>query len=329
MAVHFLPLGFMAALFRLSLMTMAAIASRLIENEPLTKYRVVAILLGILGIVLMAQPDFIFSMSDADTGEDVNMAENFTNTTLKTWNSSTPCNDSEMKRDQNHLSPMSLFHTENLSENVKFSIGVTLTVFCAFLGLLQGILMKRKGIKDYCVWKLSFWVGAVAVLWTSSFSLAFEDFVFIQTFEDLSLVGIYAIVASVHSFTFFLALKKTSYLIVAIIMATQIIFNLIAQHAVLKSTFEKKNPVFEITGAALVLIAAVLPPASEIEREKWNNAWSRICTESFVLTTCKTTKTVDGDCSISAISYISYTEEVTTITTSNCNRGVTRSSTRT
>ncbi len=266
-AVNFLALGFMAALFRLSLVTMAAIASRIIEKEPFTKERAIAITLGMIGIVLMAQPDFIFAHISKTNG-----ADDLRNATGKEFlNKSEPeqlyvIKNEDIKKNASEVSTStskSLFPTENLSDEAKTYIGVCLTVFGAFLGVLQGICIKRKSLKDYCVWKLLFYIGVVAVVWTTSFSFSFEKVVFIPSIVDLSLVFAYAILASSHSFTFILALKRTSYLIVAIIMVTQIVFNLIAQYTVLHSLFPGKHKVFEVIGALFVMVAAALPPTAE------------------------------------------------------------------
>ena len=250
---------------------MAAIASRIIEKEPFTKERAIAITLGIIGIILMAQPEFIFSRISPTNGADEsnnatkNIFLNQSGSYIEPEKSYALTND-EIKKNVSEASistSKSLFPTEKLSDEAKTYIGICLTVFGAFLGVLQGICIKRKSLKDYCVWKLLFWIGVVAVVWTTSFSFSFEKVVFIPSILDLSLVFAYAILASSHSFTFILALKRTSYLIVAIIMVTQIVFNLIAQYTVLHSLFPGKHKVFEIIGAVFVMLAAALPPVAE------------------------------------------------------------------
>ena len=67
-----LPLGLMAAVFRISLVTMAVFASRIIEKESLGIIRIVAIFLGIFGIILMLQPAFIFGAHATDTDFEIN-----------------------------------------------------------------------------------------------------------------------------------------------------------------------------------------------------------------------------------------------------------------
>ena len=158
----------------------------------------------------------------------------------------------------------SLLPSANLSSNVRLYIGIALTIFAAFLGILQGVCMKRRRLVDYCVWKISFWIGVMGLVWTTCLSFALENTVFIVSSYDLGLVACYAIMASAHSFTFLFALKKTSYLIVAIIMVTQIVFNLLAQYTFLKHVFPGKHNAIEIVGGVLVMLAAALPTISEI-----------------------------------------------------------------
>ena len=114
------------------------------------------------------------------------------------------------------------------------------------------------------MWKISFWIGVMGLVWTTCLSFALENTVFIVSSYDLGLVACYAIMASAHSFTFLFALKKTSYLIVAIIMVTQIVFNLLAQYTFLKHVFPGKHNAIEIVGGILVMLAAALPTISEI-----------------------------------------------------------------
>ena len=73
----------MAAVFRISLVTMAVFASRIIERESLSIIRIVAIVLGIFGIILMWQPTFIFGDHVTDTDfemDDIPISANITQT---------------------------------------------------------------------------------------------------------------------------------------------------------------------------------------------------------------------------------------------------------
>ena len=124
--------------------------------------------------------------------------------------------------------------------------------------------MKRRQFLDYSVWKLMFWVGVTGIVWTSALSLTLEDTVFIIEVEDLSLVASYAILASLHMYTFLYALNITSYFIVAIIMVSQIVFNLIAQYTVMAHIFPGRHNIIEIIGATAVMMAAVMPTAWEM-----------------------------------------------------------------
>ena len=258
----------MAALFRISLVTMAAIASRIIEKERFTIFRAAAVMLGITGIILMTQPEFIFGEKGERTlPETDNQTVIFTNVTSITSINLLPIsNDTSSKSIETAKtdSSNSLLPSSNLPSNVRLYIGIALTAFAAFLGVLQGVCMKRRRLVDYCVWKISFWIGVMGLVWTTCLSFALENTVFIITVKDLSLVACYAVMASAHSFTFLFALKKTSYLIVAIIMVTQIVFNLLAQYTFLKHVFPGKHNAVEIIGGILVMFAAALPTISEI-----------------------------------------------------------------
>ena len=261
-AVNFLPLGLMAALFRISLVTMAAIASRIIEKERFTIFRAAAVVLGITGILLMTQPKFIFDGKEKVTNTSINnqtvIVTNVTNFNTANISNGTTPKESD-KDDSNSLLP-----SANLPSDVRLYIGIALTIFAAFLGILQGVCMKRRRLVDYCVWKISFWIGVMGLVWTTCLSFALENTVFIVSAYDLGLVACYAVMASAHSFTFLFSLKKTSYLIVAIIMVTQIVFNLLAQYTFLKHVFPGKHNAIEIVGGVLVMLAAALPTSSEI-----------------------------------------------------------------
>ncbi len=338
--MNFLPLGLMAAVFRISLVTMAAVASRLIEKERLTVFRLLAVTLGIVGIVLMTQPEFIFGKSRGSDAKGVNntqievaMVLNTTGALQNNTHSTSVGNYSvarvgssvtdgegelatapmeatsrDHQTSENTLSRVttpsnghkatdqgilnttpapegysirnnasggsaenpdtrsrskSLISTDNLSERQKLSIGLALTVLAAFLGIMQGICMKRRVLTDYCVWRISFWVAVSGLAWTLVLSFSLEDVVFITESRDLLFVACYAVLATAHSLTFLYALKRASYLIVAVIMVTQIVFNLIAQYTVLRGIFPGKHNAVEIVGAVLVAIAALLPTVTE------------------------------------------------------------------
>ena len=303
----------MAAVFRTSLVTMAAFASRIIEKENLNIIRIAAIILGIFGIILMWQPEFIFG--ENDTGSDVEMIhmqtssnvtqmesmnitpslDDTTDTDVETVTISTSSNITNipalqikvLRRDEKNVTTdsmnaassnqmtsstlvpslndrKSLVPTENLSDNVKLYIGLAITISAAFLVVMQGVCMKRRQFMDYSVWKLMFWVGVTGIVWTSALSFALEDTVFIMDAEDLSLVASYAILASLHMYTFLYALNITSYFIVAIIMVSQIVFNLIAQYTVMAHIFPGQHNIIEIIGAMAVMMAAILPTAWEM-----------------------------------------------------------------
>ncbi len=354
-AVNFLPLGLMAAVFRISLVTMAAVASRLIEKERLTVFRLIAVTLGIVGIVLMTQPEFIFGekhpsprngtldCNNNTEGEIFNVTgiphlenssgtpnpDNVTgtpnpensgttpvvmgtsdphrpaatvrvvSTTVPLENTTTtgprssstdplpsttpaspdvpaptpaqsiadfthlPTTTSASKGTDPRTQSRSIIPTEGLSDGVLMAIGICLTAVAAFLVVTQGVCMKRKVLADYCVWKISFWVGVTGLVWTTSLSVALEALVFISTVKDLCLVATYGILASLHLFTFLYAINKASYLIVAVIMVTQIAFNLLAQYTVLSSIFPGKHNTMEILGGVTVLVAAALPTVKE------------------------------------------------------------------
>lgn len=66
-----------------------------------------------------------------------------------------------------------------------------------------------------------------------------------------------------NQFTLLYALNKASYLIVAIILVTQIAFNLLAQYTVLSSIFPGKHNIMEIFGGIIAMIAAALPSVKE------------------------------------------------------------------
>ena len=302
----------MAAVFRISLVTMAVFASRIIEKENLSNIRIVAIFLGIFGIILMWQPAFIFGAQATDTDFEMNgipisanltqmesmsnrpSKDNTTDTDVETIAMTTyvnvtmipllPTEDSWHHERNVNLSNMnvtpstqlrsstlvpsndrkSLIPTENLSNDVKLYIGLAITISAAFHVVLQGVCMKRKQFRDYSVWKLMFWVGVTGIVWTSALSFALEDTVFIIEVEDLSLVASYAILASLHMYTFLYALNITSYFIVAIIMVSQIVFNLIAQYTVMAHIFPGQHNIIEIIGAIAVMMAAILPTVWEM-----------------------------------------------------------------
>ncbi len=341
MTVDFLPLGLMAAVFRISLIAMATIASRLIEKEKLTMFRIIAVVLGVIGIVLMTQPEFIFGERHPDvvsagegtssvqwvnmtsppdmypeysnptsppenlimtittdfqnvTPPQVTTAPNFSTTDaisstspgttigfltqtnaipassphfLANLSNRSSLNNSEVPTASPQMKSAtksrSIIPTEGLSNRVLMTIGICLTLVAAFLVVMQGVCMKRKVLADYCVWKISFWVGVVGLVCTMILSVSLEDMVFIATAKDLSLVLTYSIFASLHLFTFLFAINKASYLIVAVIMVTQIAFNLLAQYTVLSSIFPGKHNLLEILGGVTVLVAAALPSVKE------------------------------------------------------------------
>ena len=160
--------------------------------------------------------------------------------------------------------PILCYQVPNLPSDVRLYIGIALTIFAAFLGILQGVCMKRRRLVDYCVWKISFWIGVMGLVWTACLSFALENTVFIVSAYDLGLVACYAIMVRPIRLRSLFALKKTSYLIVAIIMVTQIVFNLLAQYTFLKHVFPGKHNAIEIVGGVLVMLAAALPTISEI-----------------------------------------------------------------
>ena len=310
--VNFLPLGLMAAVFRISLVTMAVFASRIIEKESLSIIRIVVIFLGIFGIILMWQPAFIFGAHVTDTDFEMNVMPISANITQTESMSNRPTTDNTTDADVETIAlttyvnvtmiPLlptedsfhhegnvnldnmnttssiqirssalvpsndrkSLIPTENLSDDVKLYIGLAITISAAFLVVLQGVCMKRRQFQDYSVWKLMFWVGVTGIVWTSALSFTLEDTVFIIEVEDLSLVASYAILASLHMYTFLYALNITSYFIVAIIMVSQIVFNLIAQYTVMAHIFPGQHNIIEIIGAIAVMMAAILPTAWEM-----------------------------------------------------------------
>ncbi len=318
----------MAAVFRISIITMAAIASRLIEKEKLTIFRIIAVVLGVIGIVLMTQPEFIFGEKHSDLVNGIQTTSiagwgisNTTSLGMHLEYSSTassvengissadfdnlPNNTQNMievstampadlatskmtapspvtmdpttncsTKSTSHISfsstlrstdtkSKSIFPTEGLSENTLLIIGICLSVAAGFIVVVEGICMKRQAMADYNIWKTSFWVGTVGLLCSVIISLSLEDMVFIATVKDLSLVATYGISASLHLFTFLYAINKASYLIVAVIMVTQIAFNLLAQYTVLSSIFPGKHNLLEILGGVMVLVAAALPSVKE------------------------------------------------------------------
>ena len=132
-AVNFLPLGLMAALFRISLVTMAAIASRIIEKERFTIFRAAAVVLGITGILLMTQPKFIFGGKEKVTNTGVKnqtvIVTNVTNFNIADISNDTTPKESD-EDDSNSLLP-----SANLPSDVRLYIGIALTIFAAFLGI--------------------------------------------------------------------------------------------------------------------------------------------------------------------------------------------------
>ena len=298
----------MAAVFRTSLVTMAAFASRIIEKENLNIIRIAAIILGIFGIILMWQPEFIFGSNTNDSDvkmihmqtsvsvtqmDSMNITPNVDNTTVTDVEAVTMSTNSNvtkipaLRRDEQNVTANnmgvasihqmtsstlvpslndrnSLIPTEYLSDNVKLYIGLAIAVSAAFLVVMQGVCMKRRQFVDYSVWKLMFWVGVTGIVWTSALSFSLEDTVIIVEVEDLSLVASYAILASLHMYAFLYALNITSYFIVAIIMVSQIVFNLIAQYTVMAHIFPGQHNIIEIIGAMAVMMAAILPTAWEM-----------------------------------------------------------------
>ncbi len=72
----------MAAIFRISVIAMASVASRLIEKERFTIFRFIAVILGIIGILLMTQPEFIFGAKQPDK---MNGTDSINSTGLVLW----------------------------------------------------------------------------------------------------------------------------------------------------------------------------------------------------------------------------------------------------
>ena len=269
----------MAALFRMSFVVIATVASRLIEKEPITVFRAVAVTLGIMGIFLMSDPFDIFGGNKSSSSQDVdqNVTLQFTNNsdsiditsscdfyvtmaTIYGYVSQDTTNGTGQQTMNSRQDAISL---RNLPNAFRTLIGVTLTVVAAVFGVLQGIVVKRKGLKDFCVWRLSFWSGVVGTVWTLSMCLILEKPVFFYSTYDLFLIGCHATLAAAHILTFIIAIKRTSYLIVAIVMATHILFNLLIQNTFMKDVFPGKQNAAEVIGGILVTLAATLPALSE------------------------------------------------------------------
>ena len=102
----------MAALFRICLVTMAAIASRIIEKERFTIFLAAVVVLGIIGIILMTQPKFIFGGKEKLTNTSINnqtvIVTNVTNFNTANISNDTTPKESD-KDDSNSLLPSAQF----------------------------------------------------------------------------------------------------------------------------------------------------------------------------------------------------------------------------
>ena len=244
-AVTSIPLVTSQALIDSTLLIVGFFAFLVILNEKPTKIKTVSVLLALVGILLVLQPEFLFH------GEE---SEDF------------PTSTSSAKSDKRR----------NASLN---------TAICYLLAIVTGLfgVAKMLVVKKYSeffqsqsnMWRAVFWSSLSGTLWSLPIMGITENPVLPNSITDALLMTGHVTMYFFMAVTFFFSCAVVEGNVVIVVFSTISVYMAIAQYTFLKNIFPGHRNWIEVFGVTLVLITSVLLPMVTILK-KWQERQNRI-----------------------------------------------------
>ena len=249
----FLPLGIATSSFRIVAMMISLPAARLILGDRITVLKVVGIVIGSIGLLLVCKPDLFYQVTDK--GNDFNNA--FYNATMLT-----PSN-------------VSGGTTHTATSEKPMVVGYVLAVIAAICSVTQTIIHRRK-LLHVSVLVLIFWLTVSGIPTSFIISLIFEDIVSPSGFVNWLLVMGSVGGAIFYSITATLGQRYASPVIIQLAYSTQVFLSFLGQYFLLQHIFPSEKSWVEIIGAVFSIFAVTLVPSTQLLIVKCNSRSQRV-----------------------------------------------------
>ena len=244
----FLPLGIATSSFRIVAMMITLSVSRLILGDRITALKVVGVVIGSIGLLLVCKPDLFFQAT--------NKGGYFNNTM---WNITTlpPLN-----------TPNGTIATAVSEKPVV--VGYVLAVLASVCSVTQTIL-HRRNLLHVSVLVLVFWLTISGIPSSFVISLIFEDIAFPSGFVNWLLVMGSVSGAVFYSIIATLGQSYASPVIIQLAYSTQVFLSFLGQYFLLQHIFPSDKSWIEIMGAVLSVFAVTLVPSTQLLIVKCNS----------------------------------------------------------
>ena len=246
-AVTQIPLGVTGSLVRIIAMFLALPLARVFLGETITILKVLGVVVGSIGLVLICKPEMFFNFPSSQSNSLENTHEitpnlsSIFNTTIQT----------------------DYLGNSNSSETPKYEyVGYICAALSALNSVTHNIVQRRKLPRTETP-ILCFWLGPCGIVIGTIFSIIFEDVTLPVDIQSWLLISAHCFCGLVSVVCNIQAQKIATVVVAQLALSLQICFYFLGQYFFLQTVFPTEGTWLEILGTVLIATSVTLVPAAQ------------------------------------------------------------------
>ena len=271
-----LPLGSHNACFQTTLLVTMALVASCCFGEQLGSIKPITLVLAIVGLFLVAQPEPLFPHNDVSVAH-LNIRLH-SNSSRNAKICSTPTGTTQEKSSPFQITTSGFLDSPPVQPEEDERLGVTAATMGYILVIAAGsletitILVTKHRCHNIDPLVLCMWVALVIMFLSLPMAIYFETIMLDYTTQEVFFLLGHSLASTVQCIFILVAIQNISSVIMSMVYGMSVVFSFCLQYTALTGIFPGHGNWVEVLGAAMTLAGIVMASVAELIQERVNGA---------------------------------------------------------